>query len=297
MTGSASRAARGKSPAALDGRCITAGRVARRSNIPEVSPPRALSAGRVASPGLLLRLAAFAATAFLLTAPGAVAQDYVVPRTADGQPDLQGVWQAVNTAVWNIQDHSAEYGVPAGQGVVVGNHLPYRPWALEQRRQNFENRHSLDTEANCKMVGVPRITYMPYPFQIIQTPDQIVMIYEWVHSIRNIFMTGEHPGGPIQWYMGDSRGHWEGDTLVVDVIHFTDETWFDRSGNFHSASMHVVERYTPVGPDHLMYEVTITDPEVFTEPWQMRMPLYRRQEDDIRILEYECYALAEDANR
>ncbi|MCZ0951382.1 MAG: hypothetical protein OXQ89_02575 [Rhodospirillaceae bacterium] len=239
------------------------------------------------------RLATFAALAVVL--PGAAAQDYVVPRTPDGQPDLQGIWQAVNTAVWNIQDHSAEYGVPAGQGVVVGNHLPYQPWALEQRQQNYENRHSLDTEANCKMVGVPRITYMPYPFQIIQTPDQIVMIYEWVHTIRNIFMTGERLEGSIQWYMGDSRGHWDGDTLVVDVMHFTDETWFDRSGNFHSDALHVVERYTPAGPDHLMYEVTITDPEVFIEPWQMRMPLYRRQEDDIRILEYECYALAEDA--
>ena len=191
------------------------------------------------------RSAALAALSLALA--GASAQEYAVPRTADGQPDLQGVWQAVNTAVWNIQDHSAAYGVPAGQGVVVGNHLPYQPWALEQRQQNYENRHTQDTEANCKMVGVPRITYMPFPFQIIQTPGQIVMIYEWAHSIRNIFMTGEHPGGPIQWYMGDSRGHWDGDTLVVDVVHFTDETWFDRSGNFHSESMHVVERYTPVG--------------------------------------------------
>ena len=240
-------------------------------------------------------LALFAALVVLM--PLASAQDYVVPRTADGQPDLQGVWQAVNTAVWNIQDHSAEYGVPAGQGVVVGNRLPYQPWAQERRQQNRENRHSLDTEANCKMVGVPRITYMPYPFQIIQSPGQIVMIYEWVHSIRNIFMTGEHPEGPIQWYMGDSRGHWDGDTLVVDVVHFTDETWFDRSGNFHGESLHVVERYTPVGPDHLMYEVTVSDPEVFTEPWQMRMPLYRRLEDDIRVLEYECYVLAEDADQ
>lgn len=243
----------------------------------------------------LVCLPVFAAIALAL--PGAAAQDYVVPRTADGQPDLQGFWQAVNTAVWNIQDHAAEYGVPAGQGVVVGNHLPYQPWALEQRQQNYENRHTLDTEANCKMVGVPRITYMPYPFQIIQSADQIVMIYEWVHTIRNIFLGGERLEGPIQWYMGDSRGHWEGDTLVVDVVHFTDETWFDRSGNFHSDALHVVERYTPVGPDHLMYEVTVTDPEVFTEPWQMRMPLYRRQEEDIRILEYECYALAEDMDQ
>lgn len=224
----------------------------------------------------------------------AVAQDYEVPRTMNGQPDLQGIWQALNTAVWNIQDHSSEWGVPAGQGVVVGNEIPYQPWALEQRQANFENRLTEDPEANCKMVGVPRITYMPYPFQIFQTPDQIVMTYEWVHTIRNIFMSGEHPEGPIQWYMGDSRGHWEGDTLVVDVVHFTDETWFDRSGNFHSEALHVVERYTRTGPDHMLYEVTIEDPEVFTEPWQMSMPLYRRQEDDIRVLEYECYALLED---
>lgn len=222
------------------------------------------------------------------------AQDYEVPRTMDGQPDLQGVWQALNTAVWNIQDHSSEWGVPAGQGIVVGNEIPYQAWALEQRQANFENRLTQDPEANCKMVGVPRVTYMPYPFQIFQTPDQIVMTYEWVHTIRNIFMTGEHPEGPIQWYMGDSRGHWEGDTLVVDVVHFTDETWFDRAGNFHGEGLHVIERYTRTGPDHLLYEVTVEDPEVFTEPWQMSMPLYRRQEDSIRVLEYECYALAED---
>ena len=151
-----------------------------------------------------------------------------------------------------------------------------------------------DSEANCKMVGVPRITYMPYPFQILQTPNQVVMTYEWVHTIRNIFMTGEHPEGPIQWYMGDSRGRWEGDTLVVDVVHFTDETWFDRSGNFHGESLHVIERYTRTGPDHMLYEVTIEDPEVFSEPWQMSMSLYRRQEENIRVLEYECYDLLED---
>ncbi|MBT5032747.1 MAG: hypothetical protein HOM55_10685, partial [Proteobacteria bacterium] len=176
-----------------------------------------------------------------------------------------------------------------------GDDLPYQSWALEQRQQNYRNRASQDTEANCKLVGVPRTTYMPYPFQIFQSEDQIVMTYEWVHSIRNIYMSGEHLPGPIEWYMGDSRGHWEDDTLVVDVVHFTDETWFDRSGNFHSSALHVVERYTRTGPDHMLYEVTIEDPEVFTEPWQMSMPLYRRLETDVRVLEYECYALAEAA--
>jgi hypothetical protein len=235
-------------------------------------------------------------TALLLLQPMmAVAQDYSPPRTSDGQPDLQGVWQAVNTANWNIQGHSPSYGVPAGQGVVVGDELPYQPWALEQRQVNAENRDALDTEANCKMVGVPRITYLPYPFQIFQSSDQIVMTYEWAHTIRNVYMQGERLPGPIEWYMGDSRGHWEGDTLVVDVIHFTGQTWFDRAGNFHSPALHVVERYTRTGPDHMLYEVTIDDPEVFTEPWQMSMPLYRRLEENVRVLEYECYALADDA--
>ena len=192
------------------------------------------------------------------------------------------------------QSMPVSQGMPAGQGVVVGNDLPYQASALEKRQINYENRLTDDPEANCKMVGVPRITYMPYPFQIIQTPNQIVMTYEWVHSIRNIYMNSEHPEGPIQWYMGDSRGYWDGDTLVVDVVHFTDETWFDRSGNYHGEGLHVIERYTRLGPDHMQYDVTVEDPEIFTEPWHMSMPLYRRQEENIRILEYECYALAED---
>ena len=245
------------------------------------------------STGLSFATPLIAGIIFLLPSIGA-GQDYTPPRTSDGQPDLQGVWQALNTANWNIQDHTSAYGVPAGQGVVIGNDLPYQPWALEQRRQNHENSSTDDPEANCKMVGVPRSTYLPYPFQIFQTPNQIVMTYEWVHTIRNIFMGGERLPGPIEWYMGDSRGHWEGNTLVVDVTHFTGETWFDRSGNFHSPSLHVVERYTLTGPDHMRYDVTIEDPEVFTEPWQMSMPLYRRVEENVRVLEYECYALAED---
>jgi len=214
----------------------------------------------------------------------AQASTYTVPRNAHGQPDVSGIRQAVNTAVWNIEPHSASYGVPGGTGVVVGGELPYRDGALEQRRQNYENRKTLDPEANCQMVGVPRSTYMPFPFEILQTPDQIVITYEWVHSIRNVYMTGEHPEGPIQWWMGDSRGHWEGDTLVVDSMHFNDLTWPDRSGNFHSESLHVVERFTRIGRDHMMYEATIEDPEVFTEPWTTRRRLWQRR-DGGRLLE------------
>lgn len=221
-------------------------------------------------------------------------QSYSGPRTTYGQPDLQGVWQTMNTAVWDIQDHAATLGVPAGQGVVVGNEIPYLPEATAEREKNFRNRTTDDPEANCKMVGVPRITYLPYPFQIIQSPTQVTILYEYVHTFRNIYLDSEHPeeiDGPL--WMGDSRGRWEDDTLVVDVAQFTDQTWLDRSGNFHSEALHVVERYTRSGPDHITYGVTIEDPEVFSEPWQMSMPLYRRQEENIQLLEYECYAYLE----
>ncbi len=223
-------------------------------------------------------------------------QAYSVPRTSFGHPDLAGIWQTVNTAVWDVEAHPASLGVPAGQSVVLGGEIPYRESALAQREENYANRLTADPEAQCRMVGVPRITYMPYPFQIVQTPTQVSILYEYVHTIRSIFLDSEHPeDSAIRYWMGDSRGRWEGDTLVVDIAHFTDETWFDRSGNFHSEALHVVERYTPTGPDHMLYEVTIEDPVIFAEPWQMSMPLYRRQEADSRLLEYECYDYLESS--
>ena len=243
---------------------------------------------------LVITVVLLVSTAAAGQAPVGESQAYVAPRTADGQPDLQGVWQALNTAAWDIQDHSARLGVPGGQGVVEGNEIPYQPWAVEQRRENFDNRLTADPETRCTMPGVPRITYMPHPFQILQFPDRVLILYEYVHATRTVYMDGRPPPeGHIDFWMGDSRGRWEGDTLVVDVIHFNDETWFDRAGNFHSEALHVVERYTPSGPHHLTYEVTIEDPKVFTRPWRMRMPLYRRQEVGVQLLEYECYAYAE----
>jgi hypothetical protein len=216
------------------------------------------------------------------------ASTYRAPRTADGHPDLQGIWKAMNTAVWNIQDHSAEPGVPAGQGVVEGNELPYLPAALKQRMENLKNRATQDNEARCAMVGVPRIMYMPYPFQIFQSRDQVIMVSEYAHTIRNIRLNSAHPPEGIAWYMGDSRAKWDGESLVVDVVHFTDQTWLDRSGNYHSPAMHVVERYTRTGPDHMLYEATIEDPDVFSRPWKMRMTLYRDVEPNAQLLEYEC---------
>ena len=211
--------------------------------------------------------------------------------TTDGHPDLQGVWQTLNTAMWDLEDHGASLGVPAGYGVVEGGAIPYQPWALERKAENFENRATLDPENRCYLPGVPRITYMPYPFRIIQQADKVSIAYEYLRAVRYIYMNGNpHPPGPIEWWMGDSRARWEDHSLVVDVTHFNDQTWFDRAGNFHSNALHVVERYTLTGPNHMLYEVTIEDPEVFTRPWKISMPLYRRQEANSELLEYQCHA-------
>ena len=224
-----------------------------------------------------------------IAAQSSEASAYVPPRTADGHPDLEGVWQVLNTAAWDIEDHGASLGVPAGRGVVEGGAIPYLPEALAQRDENAANRATLDPEGKCFLPGVPRITYMPYPFRIVQQREAVLILYEYVGAVRTLHMNGNpHPEGPIEWFMGDSRARWDGDTLVVDVVHFTNQTWFDRAGNFHSELLHVVERYTPTGPDHMLYEVTIEDPKVLSRPWTMRMPLYRRQEADVELLEYEC---------
>lgn len=213
-----------------------------------------------------------------------------LPRAADGKPDLSGIWQAVNTANWNVLSHEAQKDVPAGLGVVDGDEIPYQPWAAAKQKENFANRATADPESKCFLPGVPRITYMPYPFQIFQTPGHIAITYEYVHAVRRIFMNTPHPEGELEWYMGDSRGHWEGDTLVVDVKDLTGDTWLDRSGNFHSEAAHIVERYTLMSANHINYEATIEDPKVFTRPWKMSMPLYRRLDKGMRILENECYA-------
>ena len=227
--------------------------------------------------------------------PAVPAQAYTPPRTANGQPDLQGIWQVVNSAAWNIEDHSPSLGVPGGFGVVEGGRVPYLPAALAKRKENFEKRATADPEASCYLPGVPRATYMPFPFQILQFPDAVIVVHEYLGITRPIFLSGKHPDPDvIDFWMGDSRGRWDGNTLVVDVNNSNDQTWFDRAGNFHSDGLHVVERYTRTGPDVITYEATIEDPKVFSRPWKMSMPLYRRQEKNLRILEYECYAYMEE---
>ena len=213
-----------------------------------------------------------------------------IPRTAEGRPDLSGIWQVMNTADWDIQDHQARPDAPAGLGVVEGDQVPYQPWAAAQKKRNFEKRAATDPLTKCYLPGVPRITYTPLPFQIFQTPKQVTVFYQYAHAVRHIFANGsKHPDGHIDWWLGDSRAQWQGDTLVVDVTDFNDLTWFDRAGNFHSDELHVVERYTPADADHINYEVTIEDPKVFTRPWKMSMILYRHKEKNFQLLEHECY--------
>ena len=243
-------------------------------------------------------------TVFLQVPSAAVAQTSEVPRAFDGHPDLNGVWQAIGTAHWDIQDHPASAGppdtgaigaIPPGQGIVVGNEIPYRPEALEQKQQNFENRWTDDPEVKCFMPGVPRSTYLPYPFRIIQGDRKIMFVYGFAEANRTGHMDKDNPEPPpLDTWMGRSHGSWDGDTLVVDAVGFNGESWFDRAGNFASAGLHVVERYTPMSPNVIVYEATIEDPNVFTGPWTMRMPLYRRLEENAQVLEYKCVEFTED---
>ena len=223
-----------------------------------------------------------------LSQPVAPTTSYEGPRTADGHPDLNGIWQVLSTAAWNIQAHNAQSDVPAGLSVVEGNEIPYQSWAASQQRENYANRATEDPVGKCYLPGVPRVTYMPFPFQILQTPDHVVMTYEFAHAVRIIYTDGSPHPLPNDFWMGDSRGRWDGDTLVVDTTHFNDRTWFDAAGNFHSDALHVVERYTPTSLYHIDYEVTIEDPNVFTRSWTMRMPLYRRVEEGLQLLDYDC---------
>src|SRR5579862_2706001 len=240
---------------------------------------------------------------------------YKAPRTTDGKPDLNGIWQAFVTADIDVADHEAQagphadimgaYGAwPGGQGIVEGGEIPYKPEALAIKKANAANRmlvhmtadeerhNTGDPELKCYRPGVPRANYMPYPFQIIQSTDTIAVAYEFAHSLRTIYMkenAKESPkDSPSDYWMGWSHGHWEGDTLVVDSTGFVPYTWFDRAGDYHSDALHVVERYTQVSPYHIMYEATIDDPKVFTRPWKMSFPLYRRMEKNIQLVDYNC---------
>jgi len=231
-------------------------------------------------------------------------RDVKLSRTADGKPDFNGIWQAMGTAHWDLLDHQARSGpvlelgaidaVPAGLSVVEGNQIPYQPWAAARKKENYENWLSRDPEVKCYLPGIPRATYMPHPFQILQTHNNdILMAYEYASASRVIKMGKTEPP-PVDTWMGQSTGRWDGDTLVVDTIGFNDQTWFDRAGNFHSEALHVIERFTRKSADVLDYEVTIEDPKVFTRPWKIQMPLYLRQDQNAQLLEFKCVEFVEE---
>lgn len=240
-----------------------------------------------------------------------------VRRLPNGKPDLNGIWQALNEANYDLQAHMARhamalrqgpYGplpapqvlalgavgaVPPGVGVVVGDEIPYQPWAAAKKKENQENWLTSDPEIKCYLPGVPRATYMPQPFQIFHSDAAVFFTYQYAGAVRNIYL--KDPGeAPTESWMGQSVGKWEGDTFVVDVTGLNDRTWFDRSGNFHSEALHVVERYTPRGPDVLDYEATIEDSKVFTRPWKISMPLYRRLEANAQLMDFKCVEFVEE---
>jgi hypothetical protein len=218
-----------------------------------------------------------------------------LPRTADGKPDLQGIWQASTAAAADLQDHAASLNMLAGRSVVDGKEIPYQPWAAKQRAENFQNRQTADPLSKCYMPGVPRIMYLDFPFQIFQTPKAIAMAFEWELDYRLIYTDGTPHQPDTDFWMGDSRGHWEGDTLVVDVSDLNDKTWFDMAGDFHSDVLHVVERYRMTGRDTIQYEAAIDDAKVFTKPWTIHIALHRRTDRD-RLFEYSCQSEVEEVN-
>ena len=239
-------------------------------------------------------------------------------RMPDGHPNFNGIWQAMNTANWDLLPHGvrpavAQQGVyanhpvlaapvvalgsvgvvPAGPGVVDGDEIPYKPDAAAMKKDNAEHWLDRDPEVRCYMPGIPRAMYMPYPFQITQSGSKIQMVFSYANASRTIFLE-EAPPPPADKWMGHSVGHWEGNTLVVHVTNFNDRTWLSRAGDFHSDALDVVERFTPITPDALRYEVTLSDPTVYTRPWKMKMVLYRQLEDNATLMDFRCLEFVEE---
>jgi hypothetical protein len=277
---------------------------------------RNLGAKGFMRPGLQTTLLAALVTWAL--ALDSLAEEYRAPRGPGGvHPDLNGVWQALNSAHYDIEPHLARHSlqlrkgphgplpavdllklgavgaVPPGLGVVEGGEIPYKPQALAKKLENQANWLDRDPEVKCFLPGVPRATYMPFPFQIVQGTDGIMILYEYASAVREIYMNDVGPA-PVDSWMGQSIGRWEGDTLVVEVTGLNDQTWFDRAGNHHSDQLKVTEHYTPTSPYHLHYQATIEDPATFTRPWKISMPLYRRMEPDARLLDFRCIEFVEE---
>lgn len=242
---------------------------------------------------------------------------YLAPRGPGGKPDLNGTWQAWNRANDDLEHHAAKAAmafregpagpvpakevvvlgaigaVPAGMGVVVGGEIPYQPAARKKRVYNQKHWLSLDPEIKCYQPGIPRATYMPYPFQILHNEDALFFAYEYAGAVRNIHLTDPGPA-PIDSWMGQSVGRWDGDTLVIETTGQNDQTWLDRAGNFHSEALHVIERFTPTSSHTMSYEALLEDQKIFTQPWTIRMTLYRLVGDDARLQQFNCVEFVEE---
>jgi hypothetical protein len=271
--------------------------------------------------GVIIALGAAAGGALLAawSAPlaGQTAAAYRAPRTPDGKPDLNGIWQSLSGANYDIEAHMARpamavrpgpYGpvpaaavlalgavgaVPPGMGIVEGGPIPYKPEALAKKKENQEKWLERDPEIKCYLPGVPRATYMPYPFQILQSQSAVFFAYEYAGAVRNIYLKDPGPP-PVDAWMGQSVGRWEGETFVIESNGYNDSTWFDRAGNFHSEAMKVTERITRTAPDVLSYEATIDDPNTFTRPWKISLPLHRRLEKNVQIMDFKCVEFVEE---
>lgn len=245
------------------------------------------------------------------------AQRAQVPRTAAGKPDLNGIWQAMTTANYDIEPHDAKPAmamrpgpvvpvpakevlalgavgaVPAGLGIVVGGEIPYLPAALEKRNENRANWLTRDPEVKCYLPGIPRATYMPFPFQILQSAKAFFINYEYASAVREVYLKNPGPPETDSW-MGQSDGKWEGDTFVITVTGFNDGSWFDRAGNHHTEALKVVERFTMTGPDHIRYQATMTDPQTFSRPWSIALTLYRNVDANARLGQFKCVPFVEE---
>ena len=240
-----------------------------------------------------------------------------IPIGPHGKPDLNGVWQVMNRANFNLEAHSASAAmhlvegpvvpiphpdilalgavgsVPGGLSVVEGNKIPYKRDALKKRDENRNDWLNRDPEIKCYLPGVPRATYMPYAFQIFHSEEAFFFAYEYAGATRNIYL--EDPGEPpVDSWMGQSWGYWEENTFVVEATGFNDQTWFDRSGNYHSDKLKVTERYTLLNPYLMDYEAIIEDEEVFTRPWKIKMKLYKKVGDDAQLQQFKCVEFVEE---
>ena len=263
------------------------------------------------------RIACSALVLFALASATAHAQSRDLPRTAAGKPDMNGIWQALGNAHWDIEPHTARPAlamqpgpvvpvpasevlalgavgsVPSGYGVVVGGQIPYLPEAATRRDENREQWLDRDPEIKCYLPGVPRATYMPFPFQLFQSDTHVAITYEYATAFREIYL--EDPGEPqVDSWMGQSFGTWDGDTFVVRVNGMLGDAWLDRAGNFTGYGTTVTERYTMISPDHIMYEAEIENPETFSEPWTIRMPLYRNIDPNARLGQFKCVEFVEE---